>query len=52
MDKIVCISIFLMGGFAAVTLIRLIFLFFEKPFRKPHNEHYLRQIANALRPTE
>ncbi|MBM4301983.1 MAG: iron-containing alcohol dehydrogenase family protein [Deltaproteobacteria bacterium] len=40
--------IFLLGGVAAVIVMRLLFLFLNRPFKNIKDDQYLEQIANAL----
>jgi hypothetical protein len=40
--------IFLLGGVATLIVMRLLFLFLNRPFKKNRDDQYLEQIANAL----
>ena len=40
--------IFLLGGVATLIVMRLLFLFLNRPFKKNRDDQYLKQIANAL----
>jgi hypothetical protein len=48
MDTVTCAVIFLLGGVATVIVMRLLFLFWNRPFKKSQDDQYLEQIANAL----
>ena len=48
MDTVTCAVIFLLGGVATVIVMRLLFLFWNRPFTKSQDDQYLEQIANAL----
>ena len=48
MDTVTCAVIFLLGGVATVIVMRLLFLFWNRPFKKNQDDQYLEQIANAL----
>ena len=48
MDTVICAVIFLLGGVATVIVMRLLFLFLNRPFKKNQDDRYLEQIANAL----
>jgi hypothetical protein len=41
--------IFLMGGVAAIIIMRLLFIFWGRSSSKPVDEQYLKRIANTLR---
>ena len=49
MDSVTSKVIFLLGGVAALIVVRLLFLFWYRPFKKYRDDQYLEQIANALR---
>jgi hypothetical protein len=40
--------IFLLGGVATLIVLRLLFLFWNRPFKKYRDDQYLEQIAIAL----
>lgn len=48
MDTAICAVIFLLGTVATVIVMRLLFLFWNRPFRTNQDDQYLEQIANAL----
>jgi hypothetical protein len=48
MDTVTSAVIFLLGGVATVIVMRLLFLFWNRPFKKIRDDQYLEQIANAL----
>jgi hypothetical protein len=48
MDTVTCAVIFLLGGVATVIVMRLLFLFWNRPLMKNQDDQYLEQIANAL----
>ena len=48
MDTARCAVIFLLGTVATVIVMRLLFLFLNRPFKKNRDDQYLEQIANAL----
>ena len=48
MDTVICAVIFLLGTVATVIVMRLLFLFLNRPFKKNQDDQYLEQIANAL----
>ena len=48
MDTVTCAVIFLLGGVATVIVMRLLFLFLTRPFKRNRDDQYLEQIANAL----
>ena len=48
MDTGTCVVIFLLGGVATVIVMRLLFLFLSRAFRKNQDDQFLEQIANAL----
>ena len=48
MDTASCAVIFLLGTVATVIVMRLLFLFWNRPFKKSQDDQYLEQIANAL----
>ena len=48
MDSVTIAVIFLLGGVAALIVMRLLFLFWNRPFIKYRDDQYLEQIANAL----
>ena len=48
MDTVSCAVILLLGGVATVIVMRLLFLFWDRPFKKNQDDRYLEQIANAL----
>jgi len=47
MNTVICAVIFLLGGVATVIVMRLLFLFLNRPL-KNQDDRYLEQIANAL----
>ena len=47
MDTAICAVIFLLGTVATVIVMRLLFLFLNRPL-KNQDDQYLEQIANAL----
>jgi len=47
MNTVICAVIFLLGGVATVIVMRLLFLFLNRPL-KNQDDQYLEQIANAL----
>jgi hypothetical protein len=47
MNTVICAVIFLLGGVATAIVMRLLFLFLNRPF-KNQDDQYLVQIANAL----
>jgi hypothetical protein len=49
MNTLICAVIFLLGTVATVIVMRLLFLFWNRPFNKNRDDLYLEQIANALR---
>ena len=48
MDMAIYAVIFLLGGVGTVIVMRLLFLFWNRPFRQSQDDRYLEQIANAL----
>ncbi len=48
MDTVTCAVIFLLGAVATVIVMRLLFLFWNRPFTRSQDDQYLEQIANAL----
>ena len=48
MNTFSCAVIFLLGVAATVIVMRLLFLFLNRPFKKNQDDRYLEQIANAL----
>jgi hypothetical protein len=48
MDAFTCAVIFLLGGVATGIVMRLLFLFWNRPFKRNRDDQYLEQIANAL----
>jgi hypothetical protein len=48
MNTLSCAVIFLLGAVATVVVIRLLFLFWNRPFMKNQDDRYLEQIASAL----
>ena len=48
MDTVTCAVIFLLGAVATVIVMRLLFLFWNRPFKRGRDDQYLEQIANAL----
>ena len=48
MDTVICAVIFLLGAMATAIVMRLLFLFWNRPFRKNQDDQYLEQIANAF----
>ena len=48
MNTFISVVIFLLGGMAAIIVLRLLFLFWNQPFRKSQDDRYLEQIARAL----
>jgi len=48
MDTVTCAVIFLLGAVATVIVMRLLFLFWNRPFKRSREDQYLEQIANAL----
>ncbi|MDO9533533.1 MAG: hypothetical protein Q7O12_15600 [Deltaproteobacteria bacterium] len=48
MDTVTCAVIFLLGGVATGIVMRLLFLFWNRPFKRSRDDQYLEQIANAL----
>jgi hypothetical protein len=52
MNTFTCAVIFLLGGVAAVIVMRLLFLFLNGPFRTNQDDQYLAQIATALQMKE
>jgi hypothetical protein len=48
MDSVTITIIFLLGGVAALIVMRLLFLFWNRPLIKYRDDQYLEQIANAL----
>jgi hypothetical protein len=49
MHWVAYIVIFLMGGVAAIIIMRLLFHIFGQPSHKTVDEQYLERIANTLR---
>ena len=47
MNTLICAVIFLLGGVATIIVMRLLFLFLNRPL-KNQDDQYLEQIANAL----
>ena len=47
MNTLICAVIFLLGGVSTVIVMRLLFLFLNRPL-KNQDDQYLEQIANAL----
>ena len=52
MDPAACAVIALLGLFAAVLILRLLFLFLNRPLKNSPDDQYLRRIAEALQLTE
>jgi hypothetical protein len=48
MDSVTCTVIFILGAVATVIVMRLLLLFWNRPFKKRQDDQYLEQIANAL----
>ena len=48
MNTLICAVIFLLGTVATVIVMRLLFLFLNRSFKKNQDDQYLEQIANAL----
>jgi hypothetical protein len=48
MDAAIYAVIFFLGGVGTVIVMRLLFLFLNRPLRKNQDDKYLEQIANAL----
>ena len=48
MNTIICVVIFLLGGVATLIVMRLLLLFWNRPFKKNRDDQYLEQIAIAL----
>jgi len=48
MDSVTCAVILLLGGVATGIVMRLLFLFWNRPFKRSRDDQYLEQIANAL----
>jgi hypothetical protein len=48
MDTVTCAVIFLLGAVATVIVMRLLFLFWNRSFKRSPDDQYLEQIANAL----
>jgi hypothetical protein len=48
MDSVTSTVIFLLGGVATLIVMRLLFLFWNRPFKKNRDDQYLERIANAL----
>ena len=48
MDTVTCAVIFLLGAVATIIVMRLLFLFWDRPFKRSRDDQYLEQIANAL----
>jgi hypothetical protein len=48
MDSVTCTVIFILGAVATVIVTRLMFLFWNRPFKKRQDDQYLEQIASAL----
>ena len=48
MNTVICAVIFLLGTVATVIVMRLLFLFLNRPFKKNRDDQYLEQIATAL----
>ena len=48
MNTVSCAVIFLLGTVATVIVMRLLFLFLNRSFKKNQDDQYLEQIANAL----
>jgi len=48
MDTAIYAVIFLLGGVGTVIVMRLLFLFWNQPFKRSQDDRYLEQIANAL----
>jgi hypothetical protein len=48
MNMAICAVIFFLGGVATVIVMRLLFLFLNRPLKGIRDDQYLKQIANAL----
>ena len=48
MNTVICAVIFLLGTVATVIVMRLLFLFLNRPFKNNQDDRYLEQIATAL----
>jgi hypothetical protein len=48
MDTVIFAVIFLLGGVGTAIVMRLLFLFLNRPFKRNQDDRYLEQIANAL----
>jgi hypothetical protein len=48
MDSVTCAVIFLLGAVATIIVMRLLFLFWNRPLMKNQDDRYLEQIAHAL----
>jgi hypothetical protein len=48
MDSVASMVIFLLGGVATLIVMRMLFLFWNRPFKKYRDDQYLEQIAIAL----
>jgi hypothetical protein len=48
MDTAIYAVIFLLGGVGTVIVMRLLFLFLNRAFKRNQDDRYLEQIANAL----
>jgi hypothetical protein len=48
MDTVITAVTFLLGGVAALIVLRLLFLFWNRPFKNSQDDRYLEQIAQAL----
>jgi hypothetical protein len=49
MHMVANVVIFLMGGMAAIIILRLLlFQFWSRPFRKNEDDQYLKRIADVL----
>jgi hypothetical protein len=48
MNTVSCVVIFLLGAVATVIVMRLLFLFLNRAFKRNQDDRYLEQIANAL----
>jgi hypothetical protein len=49
MSTIICAVIFLLGTVAAIIVMRLLFLFWNRSFQRSRDDRYLERIAHALR---
>lgn len=48
MDTVTCAVIFFLGAVATLIVMRLLFLFWNRSFKRSRDDQYLEQIANAL----